>query len=179
MTFNVMANNTDDHNKNFAFLLEENGKWQLAPAYDMTFIFNTNGTGPNIERRLSIGGKTSEITKVDLLDFAKQNGIKNANAKINRVVDAIKDFDRYATEYGITPTVAQHYPENIKRKFLPPSVILIKRIRQTHRSATRLEELLIISPYPLIPKDILKSQHLSIVSVTENSYDRIWRSILT
>jgi serine/threonine-protein kinase HipA len=102
MTFNVMANNTDDHNKNFAFLLEENSKWRLAPAYDMTFIFNTNGTGPNIERRLSIGGKTSEITKVDLLDFAKQNGIKNANAKINRVVDAIKDFDRYATEYGIT-----------------------------------------------------------------------------
>ncbi|MDE7387985.1 MAG: hypothetical protein K2M97_01890, partial [Muribaculaceae bacterium] len=69
---------------------------------DMTFIFNTNGTGPNIERRLSIGGKTSEITKVDLLNFAKQNDIKNANAMINRVADAVKDFNRYATEYGIT-----------------------------------------------------------------------------
>lgn len=102
MVFNVMTNNTDDHNKNFSFLLEENGKWRLAPAYDMTFIFNTNGTGPNIERRLSIGGKTSEITKADLLDFAKQNDIKNANAMINRVADAIKDFNRYATEYGIT-----------------------------------------------------------------------------
>jgi serine/threonine-protein kinase HipA len=102
MAYNVMTNNTDDHNKNFAFLLEENGKWRLAPAYDMTFIFNTNGTGPNIERRLSIGGKTSEITKSDLLDFAKQNGIKNANAMINRVADAIKYFNTYATEYGIT-----------------------------------------------------------------------------
>ena len=101
MAFNVMTNNTDDHNKNFAFLLEENGKWRLAPAYDVTFIFNTNGTGPNIERRLSIGGKTSEITKADLLDFAKQNDIKNANAIINRVVDAIEDFNRYATENGI------------------------------------------------------------------------------
>jgi serine/threonine-protein kinase HipA len=102
MAYNVMTNNTDDHNKNFAFLLEENGKWRLAPAYDMTFIFNTNGTGPNIERRLSIGGKTSEITKSDLLDFAKQNGIKNANAMITRVADAIKYFNTYATEYGIT-----------------------------------------------------------------------------
>ncbi|MDE6532553.1 MAG: HipA domain-containing protein, partial [Muribaculaceae bacterium] len=101
MAFNVMTNNTDDHNKNFAFLLEENGKWRLAPAYDITFIFNTNGTGPNIERRLSIGGKTSEITKADLFDFAKQNDIKNANAMINRVADAIKDFNRYATKYGI------------------------------------------------------------------------------
>ena len=102
MVFNVMTNNTDDHNKNFAFLLEENGKWQLAPAYDITFIFNINGTGPNIERRLSICGKTSSITKADLLDFAKQNGIKNANSMITRVAEAIKDFNRLATEYGIT-----------------------------------------------------------------------------
>ena len=102
MVFNVMTNNTDDHNKNFAFLLEENGKWQLAPAYDITFIFNINGTGPNIERRLSICGKTSGITKADLLDFAKQNGIKNANSMITRVAESIKDFNRLATEYGIT-----------------------------------------------------------------------------
>ena len=101
MAFNVMTNNTDDHNKNFAFLLEENGNWRPAPAYDMTFIFNTNGTGPHIERRLSINGKTSDITKKDLLDFAKQNDIKNANAIINRVADAIKDFNRYAAEYNI------------------------------------------------------------------------------
>lgn len=102
MAFNVLSNNSDDHNKNFAFLLEENGKWRLAPAYDMTFIFNMNGTGPNIERRMSIGGKTSGITKTDLLDFAKQNDIKNANAIINRVAEAMKDFNRYAKEYGIT-----------------------------------------------------------------------------
>lgn len=101
MVFNVMANNTDDHNKNFAFLLEENGKWRLSPAYDMTFIFNTNGTGPNVDRRLSIGGKTSGITKADLLDFARQNDIKNAGAMINRVANAIKDFNRYASDYSI------------------------------------------------------------------------------
>lgn len=102
MVFNVMTNNTDDHNKNVAFILEKGGRWRIAPAYDVTFIFNINGTGPNIERKLSIGGKTSEITKADLLDFAKENGIKNANAVINKVAKAIQDFDRYATEFGIT-----------------------------------------------------------------------------
>lgn len=102
MVFNVMVNNTDDHNKNFAFLLEENGKWRVSPAYDMTFIFNTNGTGPNIERRLSIGGKTSEFTKADLLDFAKQNDIKNASAIITRIANVIKDFDQYAIENNVT-----------------------------------------------------------------------------
>lgn len=102
MVFNVIANNTDDHNKNFSFLLKENGKWHLAPAYDMTFIFNTNGTGPNIERRLSIGTKTADISKLDLLDFAKQNDIKNANAIINRVAEAVMRFSVYAETYGIS-----------------------------------------------------------------------------
>ncbi len=102
MVFNVMTNNTDDHNKNFSFLLEENGKWKMAPAYDVTFIFNTNGTGPNAERRLSLGGKTRDISKSDILDFAKRNDIRNANAIINRVADAIGKFDEYADRYGIT-----------------------------------------------------------------------------
>lgn len=102
IVFNVMANNTDDHNKNFSFLLEENGRWRMAPAYDVTFIFNTNGTGPNIERRLSIGGKTSEITISDLLDFAKQNDIKDANAVINRIAEAIKNFNEFAYNCGVT-----------------------------------------------------------------------------
>ena len=32
MVFNILANNTDDHNKNFSFLMDENGHWQLSPA---------------------------------------------------------------------------------------------------------------------------------------------------
>ena len=102
MVFNVMANNTDDHNKNFSFQLEENGKWKLAPAYDVTFIFNTTGTGPNIDRKLSIGGKTAEINKEDLLEFARQNDIKNAKAIINRVAEAISAFENYAEITSIT-----------------------------------------------------------------------------
>lgn len=102
MVFNVMANNTDDHNKNFSFLLDEGGRWRMAPAYDMTFIFNPNGTGPNIERRMSIGGKTSEIAKEDLLEFAARNGIKNVNAIMKRVAEAVSHFGEYAESCHIT-----------------------------------------------------------------------------
>lgn len=101
VVFNVITNNTDDHNKNFSFLLEENGKWRMAPAYDVTFIFNINGTGPNKEHRLSILGKTSCISKSDLLEFARQNDIRNANAVINRVVESICNFNEYAERSGI------------------------------------------------------------------------------
>ena len=96
MVFNVMANNTDDHNKNFSFLLDDAGRWHPAPAYDITFIFNANGTGPNTERRLSIGGKTAGIVKSDLIDFARQNDIKRAGTMIDRVADAVRRFGEFA-----------------------------------------------------------------------------------
>lgn len=102
MVFNVLANNTDDHNKNFSFMLEEGGEWKISPAYDVTFIFNTLGTGPNIERRLSVRGKTSNISMSDLLDFAKEYDIKNANCIIERVAKSIAKFDEYAEECQVT-----------------------------------------------------------------------------
>ena len=36
MAFNNICANKDDHAKNFSFLCE-NGKWSLAPAYDITY----------------------------------------------------------------------------------------------------------------------------------------------
>src|SRR3546814_3072114 len=42
MAFNVMARNCDDHTKNHAFLLREGGRWELAPAYDVTHAYNPN-----------------------------------------------------------------------------------------------------------------------------------------
>lgn len=36
MVFNIICANKDDHAKNFSFLCE-NGKWSLAPAYDITY----------------------------------------------------------------------------------------------------------------------------------------------
>lgn len=102
MVFNVMANNTDDHNKNFSFILRENNRWRIAPAYDMTFIFDSAATGPNIQRRLSIGGKVSGITKADLIDFARRNDIRNVNTIMDRVATSIARFDGYAEQRGIT-----------------------------------------------------------------------------
>ena len=36
MVYNVICNNKDDHAKNFSFLCQQ-GKWALAPAYDITY----------------------------------------------------------------------------------------------------------------------------------------------
>lgn len=101
LVFNVLANNTDDHIKNFSFQLEEGGRWQLAPAYDVTFIFNSTGTGPNNEHVFSLGGKLSDITKDDLISFARKNDIKNPLRIIEEIAAVLKNFPIYAERYGI------------------------------------------------------------------------------
>ena len=71
MVFNVLADNKDDHAKNFSFICR-NGKWSLSPAYDLTrstegyngehaTSINYNGL-PTIEDMLAVG-ETIRITR--------------------------------------------------------------------------------------------------------------------
>lgn len=101
MVFNVLANNTDDHDRNFSFLMDKTGCWQLAPAYDMTFIFNQGGFQPQEERCLMVRGKRMEISKEDILSFARDNGIRRAEVIINQVAEALLSFRELAMQYGV------------------------------------------------------------------------------
>lgn len=101
MVFNILANNTDDHDKNFSFVMDKQGRWRLSPAYDMTFIFNTGGYQPQEERCFMVRGKLVGITRQDALDFAKDNGIRRAESIMNDVVEAIKSFKDIAAGYGV------------------------------------------------------------------------------
>ena len=38
--FNAIFGNKDDHSKNFSFLMNSEGKWAFAPAYDLTYTTN-------------------------------------------------------------------------------------------------------------------------------------------
>lgn len=101
MVFNILANNTDDHNKNFSFLMDENGHWQLSPAYDMTYIFNVGGFLPETMHCLMMQGKLQGQTLEDALALAKDNGIRKAETIIKEVASAISKFRKYAEECGV------------------------------------------------------------------------------
>ncbi len=101
MVFNIVANNTDDHNKNISFTMDRDGNWHLAPAYDVTFIFNTGGFQPEESHCLMMRGKLSNITKEDILEFARENGIKKANATIERILEAVSHFKEIALKHGV------------------------------------------------------------------------------
>ena len=101
MVFNILANNTNDHNKNFSFLMDENGHWQLSPAYDMTYIFNVGGFLPETMHCLMMQGKLQGQTLEDALALAKDNGIRKAETIIKEVASAICKFRKYAEEWGV------------------------------------------------------------------------------
>ena len=110
MLFNVVARNHDDHVKNFSFLMNKDGKWEISPAYDICFSYSRGGTWTNVHQS-SINGKYDNFTKDDLLDFAKKFGIKKANTILEEVVSAVNQWPRIAAEIDI-PQEKIHYINN-------------------------------------------------------------------
>ena len=101
MVFNILANNTDDHHKNFAFIMDRKGVWRLSPAYDMTYIFDSGGFLPNREHCLMVGGKYANITRDDVVLFARDNGIRRPDAIIRDIAEALKQFRMVAGKNGV------------------------------------------------------------------------------
>ncbi len=79
--------------RNFSFLLREGGRWELAPAYDLTDTHFAEG--PRSEwtdtHALAVNGKTSGIGDADLIAVAERFGIGTAPALLARVHAAAKD----------------------------------------------------------------------------------------
>ena len=83
---NILANNTDDHNKNFSFIMQDDGSWRLSPAYDITYVLDRGGYLPNEDHCLYIRAKLRNITRDDVIQFAHDNGIRRPDAIIRDVV---------------------------------------------------------------------------------------------
>lgn len=103
MVFNILANNTDDHNKNFSFIMDEEGKWTLAPAYDLTYVVGLGGYLPNEDHCLFMRAKLSNFSREDALSFARDNGIRNPEAIISEVAVALGEFRVIAEKNEVTP----------------------------------------------------------------------------
>ena len=71
MILNILAFNFDDHAKNFAYLMDRNGKWSLSPAYDITY-----SKGVMKSHTTTVAGKDLDITRADVLKIAKSQSIK-------------------------------------------------------------------------------------------------------
>ncbi len=106
MVFNVMARNLDDHTKNIAFLMDQQGQWRLSPAFDVTYAHNPKGQWTNAHQ-MSINGKRHEIALSDLQAVAENADLTRADKVIQDVQDAVKNWRDFAKEAVVPEVIAE------------------------------------------------------------------------
>lgn len=102
MCFNIFAHNRDDHSRNFSFLYsEEEDRWRLAPAYDLTYSSSIRG-----EHATTVFGNGINPGMGEILAIAGEIGIKETRAKIiaNDIREGVDTHLRtYLTNTSGTP----------------------------------------------------------------------------
>ena len=112
IVFNVAVRNQDDHTKNISFLMGEDGKWRLSPAYDVGYAYNPNG-GWTATHQMSVNGKFDGIDRDDLLAFARAEGIKDAAETIDKVADSVAQWPRIAMDCGVPKEMVETIVKNM------------------------------------------------------------------
>jgi serine/threonine-protein kinase HipA len=100
MVFNVVANNRDDHAKQHAFLMNEEGAWDLAPSFDLTF-----SRGPGGGHYLAVKGRAGDdITRELMVELGREHGIAAAESRsiIERTIDAVNRFEEFTRPYPMS-----------------------------------------------------------------------------
>ena len=100
MVFNVVARNQDDHTRNIAFLMDSDGVWRLAPAFDIVWAYNSKGSWTN-RHQMTVNGKRDNFERTDLLAVADTFGVKNAGGIVNQVTDAVAAWAKIAKDCGV------------------------------------------------------------------------------
>jgi serine/threonine-protein kinase HipA len=99
MVFNVVARNQDDHVKNIAFLMNQQGEWSLAPAFDVTYSYNPAGSW-TATHQMSLNGKRDGFVPEDFEAGAKSALMKRGRAAriIAEVQAAVRRWPEFAAE---------------------------------------------------------------------------------
>ncbi|MYL22320.1 type II toxin-antitoxin system HipA family toxin [Halomonas alkaliantarctica] len=109
--FNLFACNQDDHSKNWAFLLDDEGQWRPTPGYDLTFspspygehatAFQGHGKGPPLK-----------VVQA-LADQAGFNRWSEARQAIEEIVAAVSGWNATAKALGVSLQVRRDIQQRL------------------------------------------------------------------
>lgn len=99
--FNYLAGVTDDHDKNFSFMMSENGTWKLSPAYDVTFTVNYKNRFIGDRHAMSVEENDRLLTRRQLLRLAMENDIRQPDEIIREISSVLHTYVSKAEEAGI------------------------------------------------------------------------------
>jgi len=95
--FNIYSHNRDDHSKNFSWLMDDSGKWTLAPAYDLTYSSTAIG-----EHNTRVAGEGANPGRKHIVALAEEFSIARPNEIIEEVQEAIAQWPKIAKECGVS-----------------------------------------------------------------------------
>ncbi|CAN5452974.1 type II toxin-antitoxin system HipA family toxin [soil metagenome] len=100
MVFNILMDNTDDHEKNHALLRQADGHYRLSPAFDV--VPSAQGLG---YQAMLVGDQATESTLVNALSQARQFGLKPdaARAIIHEVALGVVGWKEAFSAKGVAP----------------------------------------------------------------------------
>ena len=112
MVFNVVARNNDDHTKNFSFLMDQQGRWELAPAYDICYSYKPGGRWIG-QHQLSLNGKQDGFTRLDLSTVGERMGIRRCGEIIDEVTHAVSKWRSIAQDCGVRESHINEIEKNL------------------------------------------------------------------
>lgn len=107
IVFNIVGCNQDDHVKNFAFMMDREGKWSLSPAYDLC---HAEGSAFTRYHQLSLNGKTSGFDRTDLKHLADYVGLPRGREIqiLEKTQEAFSRWASVATDLNIPDSLKTH-----------------------------------------------------------------------
>jgi serine/threonine-protein kinase HipA len=101
MVFNILIDNTDDHEKNHSLLRQADGNWVLAPAYDV--LPSASGLG---YQAIAVGDRGNEATLENALSQVAAFGLKTAAARVivGEIADAVDGWQAHFKQVGVSAT---------------------------------------------------------------------------
>jgi serine/threonine-protein kinase HipA len=113
MVFNILIDNTDDHEKNHALLVVEptqHGRFRLSPAFDV--LPSNSGQG---HQEFICGDEGRVSTLTNAMSQCRRFGLTGAeaSAKVTRVIDVVNRWRPHFEACGVTPADIASLAERI------------------------------------------------------------------
>jgi len=115
MVFNILIDNTDDHEKNHAVLVTDAQQYALAPAYDVLPSGQALGF-----QQMRVGEQEADSTLANALSMAQlfDLGEEQAVAQVRRVARVVAGWQQHFASCSVTRRDLDLLAEQIDRPFL-------------------------------------------------------------
>jgi serine/threonine-protein kinase HipA len=115
MVFNILIDNTDDHEKNHALLMTDAQQYTLAPAFDVLPSGQALGF-----QQMRVGEQEADSTLDNALSMSRLFGLdaKQASREVRAVARVVEGWKQHFKGLGVMPRDIELYAAQIDRAFL-------------------------------------------------------------